>query len=72
MEYFISILDGQSYKCVHGQIIIHHYSYQGQEKLHVSNYLLCVWTASVNTYPFLVFKLCFNGLLYDSQIKQDW
>ena len=58
MEYLIPILDGQSYKCVHGQIIIHHYSYQGQEKLHVSNCLLCVWTAMYEYLSFLGFLNC--------------
>ena len=57
-ECFISILDGQSYKYVHGQIIIHHHLYQGQEKLHVSNYLLCVWTAIYDYLSFLGFSNC--------------
>ena len=58
MEYFISILDGQSYKYVHGQIIIHHHLYQRQEKLHVSNCLLCVWTAIYEYLFFLGFSNC--------------
>ena len=58
MEYFISILDGQSYKYVHGQIIIHHHLYQRQEKLHVSNCLLCVWTAIYEFLSFLGFSNC--------------
>ena len=62
MEYFISILDGQSYKYVHGQIIIHHHLYQRQEKLHVSNCLLCVWTA---IYEYLFFLGFLNCVLMD-------
>ena len=58
MEYFISILDGQSYKYVHGQIIIHHHLYQRQEKLHVSNCLLCAWTAIYEYLSFLGFSNC--------------
>ena len=58
LEYCISILDGQSYKCVHGQIITHHYLYRRQEKLHVSNCLLCVWTAMHEYLSFLGFSNC--------------